>query len=48
MKVEIITTDLGKPDAAHAPWVAVTASGPRNILFNNAGFGYLRRFDEVA
>ena len=47
VKVEIITADLGKPDAAHALWVAATASGPIDILINNAGFGYFRRFDEV-
>lgn len=47
VKVEIVTADLGKPDAAHALWAAATASGPIDILINNAGFGYFRRFDEV-
>lgn len=47
VKVEILTADLGKPDAAHALWAAATASGPIDILINNAGFGYFRRFDEV-
>jgi uncharacterized protein len=47
VKVEIITADLGKPDAASALWDAATASGPIDILINNAGFGYFRRFDEV-
>ncbi len=47
VKVEIITADLGKPDEAHALWDAAVASGPIDILINNAGFGYFRRFDEV-
>lgn len=47
VKVEIVTADLGKPDAALALWDAATASGPIDILINNAGFGYFRRFDEV-
>ncbi|MFA6310956.1 MAG: SDR family oxidoreductase [Sterolibacterium sp.] len=47
VKVEIVTADLGKPDAARALWDAATASGPIDILINNAGFGYFRRFDEV-
>lgn len=47
VKVEIITADLGKSDAARALWKAATASGPIDILINNAGFGYFRRFDAV-
>ena len=47
VKVEIVTADLGKPDAARALWDAATAGGPIDILINNAGFGYFRRFDEV-
>ncbi|MFU3033299.1 SDR family NAD(P)-dependent oxidoreductase [Pseudomonas aeruginosa] len=47
VKVEIVTADLGQPDAAHVLWGAATAEGPINILINNAGFGYFRRFDEV-
>jgi short-subunit dehydrogenase len=47
VKVEIITADLGKPGAAHALWDAAIAGGPIDILINNAGFGYFRRFDEV-
>lgn len=47
VKVEVITADLGKPDAAHTLWEDATARGPINILINNAGFGYFRRFDEV-
>ena len=47
VRVEIITADLGKPDAARALWVDATAGGTIDILINNAGFGYFRRFDEV-
>ncbi len=47
VKVEIVTADLGRPDAARALWDAAIASGPIDILINNAGFGYFRRFDEV-
>ena len=47
VKFDIITADLGKPDAARALWAAASASGPIDILINNAGFGYFRRFDEV-
>ena len=47
VRVEIITADLGKPDAARALWADATAGGPIDILINNAGFGYFRRFDEV-
>jgi NAD(P)-dependent dehydrogenase (short-subunit alcohol dehydrogenase family) len=47
VKVEIVTADLGKPDAARTLWDAASASGPIDILINNAGFGYFRRFDEV-
>lgn len=47
VKVEIVTADLGKPDAASTLWAAAIAGGPIDILVNNAGFGYFRRFDEV-
>jgi short-subunit dehydrogenase len=47
VKVEIVIADLGKPDAARALWDAAIASGPIDILINNAGFGYFRRFDSV-
>lgn len=47
VKVEIVTADLGKPDVARALRDEATASGPIDILINNAGFGYFRRFDEV-
>ncbi len=47
MKVDIVIADLGKPDAVGALWAGATAGGPIDILINNAGFGYFRRFDEV-
>jgi len=47
VKVEIVTADLGKPDAARTLWADATAGGPIDILINNAGFGCFRRFDEV-
>lgn len=47
VKVELIPADLGRPDAAHQLWDAARTSGPIDILINNAGFGYFRRFDEV-
>src|SRR5688572_10332175 len=40
----VIPADLGKPGAAAALWTAATASGPIEILVNNAGFGYFRPF----
>jgi NAD(P)-dependent dehydrogenase (short-subunit alcohol dehydrogenase family) len=47
VKIEIITADLGKPDAARELWDAAIAGGPIDILINNAGVGYFRRFDAV-
>jgi len=47
VKVDIVTADLGKPDAARALWTAALAGGPIDTLVNNAGFGYFRRFDAV-
>jgi len=47
VKVDIVTADLGKPEAARALWAAASAGGPIDILINNAGFGYFRRFDAV-
>ncbi len=44
VKVEVVTADLGKPDGARAVW---DAAGAVDILINNAGFGYFRRFDAV-
>lgn len=45
VNVEIIIVDLGERDAAFTLWA--TASGPIDILINNAGFGYFRRFEEI-
>ncbi|WP_223840730.1 SDR family NAD(P)-dependent oxidoreductase [Pseudomonas extremaustralis] len=47
VNVEIVIADLGKSDATRALWEAATASAPIDILINNAGVGYFRRFDEV-
>ncbi|OYU46701.1 MAG: short-chain dehydrogenase [Burkholderiales bacterium PBB4] len=47
VKVEIVTADLGMPDAAGKLWAAATDGGTIDILINNAGFGYFRRFDQV-
>ncbi len=42
--VDVITADLGRPEAASEVWTAATASRPVDILINNAGFGYFRAF----
>jgi short-subunit dehydrogenase len=47
VKVDIVTADLGKPDAARALWDTATATGPIDILINNAGFGYFRPFRDA-
>lgn len=47
VNVEIVIADLGKPDAPRELWETATSSGPIDILINNAGFGYFRRFDAV-
>ena len=44
---DVIVADLGTPGAASALWATATASGPIDIVVNNAGFGYFRRFDEA-
>ncbi|MBA3391396.1 MAG: SDR family oxidoreductase [Deltaproteobacteria bacterium] len=44
VRVDVITADLGQPDAATTLWHAATAGGPIDILVNNAGFGYFRAF----
>ncbi|HPH68223.1 MAG TPA: SDR family oxidoreductase [Kofleriaceae bacterium] len=43
--VDVVAADLGKPGAAAEVWRAARAGGPINVLINNAGFGYFRRFD---
>lgn len=47
VRVDVITTDLGRPEAAAALWTAATAGGPIDICVNNAGFGCFRPFAEV-
>jgi uncharacterized protein len=47
VKVDTITADLGKTEEAQALWAKASTNGPIDILINNAGFGYFRRFDEV-
>jgi short-subunit dehydrogenase len=44
---EVVVADLGKPDAARELWRAATATGPIEILVNNAGFGYFRAFTGI-
>ena len=44
VRVEVVTGDLGRADAAATVWAAATASGAVDILVNNAGFGYFRAF----
>jgi uncharacterized protein len=46
-RVDVIVSDLGKPEAAHALWTAATANGPVDVCINNAGFGYFRPFTEI-
>lgn len=47
VRVEVITNDLGRPEAAHVLWQAAIAGGPIDICVNNAGFGYFRPFAEI-
>jgi short-subunit dehydrogenase len=47
VRVDVITSDLGAPEAAHALWLAATAGGAIDICVNNAGFGYFRPFAEI-
>lgn len=44
VRVDIVTADLGRADAAAGLWEAASAGGPIDILINNAGFGYFRAF----
>lgn len=44
VRVDTIAIDLGRPGAASALWTGARASGPIDILINNAGFGYFRPF----
>lgn len=43
---EVITGDLGTPGGAASVWSAAAAR-PVDILINNAGFGYFRRFGSI-
>ena len=47
VKVDIVTADLGAAGSARTLWEAATRAAPIDILINNAGFGYFRRFDAV-
>jgi len=47
VRVDVITADLGQPDAAATLWTAATAHGPIDIVINNAGFGYFRPFADA-
>jgi uncharacterized protein len=44
VRADVITADLGLPGAASALWATARATGPIDILINNAGFGYFRAF----
>jgi short-subunit dehydrogenase len=45
--VQVLAADLGRPGAAAALWHDACVEGPIDIVVNNAGFGYFRRFDEA-
>jgi short-subunit dehydrogenase len=47
VRVDAVIADLGRPDGAGALWAAARATGPVDILINNAGFGYFRPFRAV-
>ncbi len=46
--VEVIAADLTAAGAAAEVWRAALATGPVDILINNAGFGHFRPFGAVA
>jgi short-subunit dehydrogenase len=48
VRVDIVAADLGTPRGGSAVWTAATAGGAVDIVVNNAGFGYLSRFDAAA
>jgi short-subunit dehydrogenase len=48
VRVELIAADLGQADSARRLWDEASANGPIEILVNNAGVGYFRRFEEVS
>ncbi len=43
-RVDLVVGDLGVEEGPEAVWAAATASGPIDILINNAGFGAFRAF----
>ncbi|MBS1121692.1 MAG: short-chain dehydrogenase/reductase [Deltaproteobacteria bacterium] len=45
--VDVVTADLGRSAAATTLWTEVIATGPIDILINNAGFGYFRPFADA-
>ena len=47
VSVDVVTADLGRPEAATEVWTAATKVRPVDILINNAGFGYFRAFSGV-
>lgn len=47
VKVEIVTADFGKPDAARALRKAANTSGPIDSRINNAWGRYFRSFDAI-
>jgi len=47
VRVDVVVTDLGRPEAAAALWAAATVGGAIDICINNAGFGYFRPFVEI-
>jgi short-subunit dehydrogenase len=47
VRVDSMVADLGRPGGAGALWAAARATGPIDILINNAGFGYFRPFRTV-
>ncbi len=46
VSVDVVTADLGRPEAATEVWTAASTR-PIDILINNAGFGYFRAFAGV-
>jgi short-subunit dehydrogenase len=47
VRVDVVTADLGRADAAAEVWAAASKTGPIDILINNAGFGYFRPFAQA-
>jgi short-subunit dehydrogenase len=47
VETDVITADLGKPDAAPTLWAAALTRRPIDIVVNNAGFGYFRSFADA-